>query len=444
VSLAADLLQRLAGFSEVAGTPARYVIAFSGGLDSTVLTHVLASNRELHRIPVIAVHVDHGLQAESASWRDTCEAFAQQSGVDFISLAVSVDLKSGRGPEASAREARYAALRAVVEPGDWLLSAHHEDDQAETLLLGLMRGSGPGGIAGIGAIRRFAAGWLARPLLDVSRGTLHDYATNSGLTWIEDPSNQDQSLDRNYLRHEVLPQLDARWPDVAGRLRRSAQLAGEAAKLLSELAEIDRVELGDRRDRLTLDKLRELSPERQRNVLRHVIRNLGLPVPGGSPLQSIVDDLIPAREDAQPLVCWSGVEVRRYRNELYIVKKDMPKLNPKGYRQVSSGRVEIGPGLGELVLTPGAPSGLSDAVVKRGLELHFRKGGEDFQPLGQSHTRKLKKLLQEAGVVPWMRECLPLLFADGRIVAVADLWIAADAASEPGTAVSWENGPCIY
>jgi len=438
------LLQRLAEFSAVAGSPARYVIAFSGGLDSTVLTHVLACSREAHQIPMLAVHVDHGLQPESAAWRESCATFASGLGVDFVARQVDVALDSGRGPEASAREARYAALRTLVSPGDWLLSAHHEDDQAETLLLNLMRGSGPGGLAGIGALRPFAAGWLVRPMLDVPGDALRDYATAAEIGWIDDPSNQDQVLDRNYLRHEVLPKLDQRWPDAASRLRRSAELAGEAAALLAELAEIDRTTLGDCPDRLALDRLRELSRVRQRNVLRHVVRLLGLPVPGASQLGNIVDELVPARDDAQPLVRWPGAEVRRYRNQLYIIAGNALGMTCDAGQVVSGNRVDVGPGLGTLVFTPGAPAGLSDEVIQSGLELRFREGGEDFQPSGQAHTRKLKKMLQEAGVVPWMRERLPLLYSDGQLVAVGDLWIAAHAASEPGVAVGWENCPALY
>ena len=438
------LLQRLARFSDVAGVPARYVIALSGGLDSTVLTHILATTREVHGIPVIAVHVDHGLQSESAGWSDFCQSFAAESGIDFIARKVDVDRSTGLGPEASARAARYAALRDIVQPGDWVLSAHHEDDQAETLFLNLLRGSGPAGLAGIGALRRFSGGWLARPMLDVTRAALEEYGTSAGLSWITDPTNQQLEFDRNYLRHEVMPRLDQRWPDAAARLRRSAELAGEAAQLLSELAAIDQASLGGQPDRLPLAELCELSPERQRNLLRYVIRGLGLPVPGRSQLQSVVDDLIPARDDAQPLVSWSGAEVRRYRNQLYIVAGNLPEFAADEARAVRGDRVELAAGLGVLRLTRGAAIGLSDTVLEAGLELRFREGGEDFQPQGQRHTRKLKKLLQEAGVVPWMRDRLPILYSNGRIVAVADLWIAADAASEPGTTISWSGGPCIY
>jgi tRNA(Ile)-lysidine synthase len=438
------LLQRLARFSDVAGKPARYVIAFSGGLDSTVLTHILATTQQTHGVPVVAVHIDHDLQAGSAGWSDSCDSFATDLGIDFITRKVCVDRASGLGPEASARAARYAALRDIVQPDDWLLSAHHEDDQAETLFLNLMRGSGPAGLAGIGALRRFALGWLVRPMLDVARTALKDYATNAGLSWVSDPTNEELEFDRNYLRHEVMPRLDQRWPDAAGRLRRSAELAGEAAQLLSELAAIDQLAIAEHPNRLSLAELCKISPERQRNVLRHAIRGLGLPVPGRGQLQSIVDDLIPARDDAQPLVSWRGAEVRRYRNQLYVIAGNLPESTPDDFLPLHGGKFELGTGLGVLTLTAGATIGLSDAVMRAGVELRFREGGEDFQPQGQAHTRKLKKLLQEAGVVPWMRDRLPILYSSGRIVAVADLWIASDAASEPGTAICWSDGPSIH
>ncbi len=438
------LFQRLSSFSDRAGTPARYVVAFSGGLDSTVLLHILASSQAQHRIPILAVHVNHGLQEEAPRWAEFCAETSATYGVDFVAHEVVVASSSGLGPEASAREARYACLCNVVRPDDWLLSAHHQNDQAETLLLNLLRGSGPAGLAGIGALRRFAAGWLVRPLLDVSRIELEEYARRFDLQWIEDPSNEEQVFDRNFLRHEVMPRLDARWPDAAGRLRRSAQLAGEASQLLSELAELDLTALGGRPERLALSGLRALTLQRQRNMLRYAVRRLGLPAPGAKQLQSIVADLIPARDDAQPLVCWSGIAVRRYRDELYIGAENLPEAVVNYSRVISGSRIDMGPGLGTLTLTAGADRGLSEAVVDAGLELRFREGGEEFQPQDQIHKRKLKKLLQEAGVVPWMRERLPILYSQGRIVAVADLWVAADSVAEPGTAIAWINGPSIF
>jgi len=212
------LLRKLAELADLAGRPDRYVIALSGGLDSTVLTHALATAHDERSTPVLAVYVDHGLQKESAVWSRHCAAFAATLGIEFLSVQADVDEHSGTGPEAAAREGRYAVLQTLIRTGDWLLSAHHKDDQAETLLLNLMRGSGPAGLAGIAEVRPFSVAWLVRPLLSVSQRELRDYATEHELDWIDDPSNQDRHFDRNYLRHEVMPRLEARWPDVASRL----------------------------------------------------------------------------------------------------------------------------------------------------------------------------------------------------------------------------------
>ena len=438
----ATLSQQLAKLEEVAGAPARYVVAFSGGLDSTVLLHALVELHEQSDVPLLAIHVDHGLQPDSAGWSKQCAAFAKQLGVEFRAVVVTVQLDTGKGPEASAREARYAALRTEMQSGDWLLSAHHCNDQAETLLLNLIRGSGPAGIAGIGAMRRFGPGWLARPMLNVEVAAIRQYANDAGLSWIEDPSNTDRGFDRNFLRLEILPRLESRWPDVAVRLRRSAGHAGEASTLLVELAEIDLAGVDGRAERLPIDGVTQLSPARQRNLIRHALRCLGLSMPTALQLDRVLSEVIPARDDAQPLVSWPGASVRRYRNGLYLLPEKLTAALE--YLDFSGSRAELGGGLGALNFESGAEVGLSEQRITRGLNIRPRIGGEKFQPEGQSHTRKLKKLLQEEGVVPWMRDRLPLVYSGEQLVAVGDLWMAADAVSRPGVAVRWSGRPALH
>ena len=434
------LAAELANLEEAAGPPTRYVIAFSGGLDSTVLLHSLAGlNPDAE---ITAIHIDHALQEESVAWEHHCRQFASSLGVDFQSVKVRVQLESGKGPEASAREARYAALLAKLTPGDWLLSAHHREDQAETLLLNLIRGSGPAGVAGIGDIRRFGPGWLARPLLNVDRQALHDYATSTGLRWIEDPSNSDRRFDRNFLRHEVLPRLKSRWPDIAARLQRSAGHAGEASQLLIDLARIDLENLGDRPERLPIDQLTSLSEARQRNLIRHCLRELGLSTPTALQLDRVLQDLLPAREDAQPHVTWPGTSVRRYRNRLYLMPLELAETFDG--LEVEGARVELGAGLGALLFDSVDGPGLEPSLLDAGLTVRSRQGGEEIRLVGQSHTKKLKKLLQEEGVVPWMRDRLPLVYSGDALVAVGDLWMAADAAAEPGISVRWEARPALH
>ena len=436
------LRQQLGQLETVAGKPSRYVIAFSGGLDSTVLLHALASQREELGIRMVAIHIDHGLHEDAGAWSEHCRSVAGELGVDYLSRSVTVQLESGKGPEASARDARYAALYAELAYGDWLLSAHHREDQAETLLLNLIRGSGPLGIAGIGEIRRFGPGWLVRPLLTTGRDELLEYADREALNWVEDPSNVDRRFDRNFLRHDILPRLKSRWPDIAARLQRSASHSGEAAQLLSDLARIDLEALGDRPERLPIDRLLALSVARQKNLLRYALRCLGLSTPTMMQLERILTEVIPARDDAQPLVAWPGASVRRYRNALYLLPEELAEL-PEPI-EVKDSEVPLGAGLGVLQFVRGEARGLSQPVLERGIRVCFREGGEQFMPEGQPHTRKLKKLLQQEGIVPWMRDRLPLVYAGDELVAVGDLWLAAAAVSRPGVAVRWKDRPALH
>lgn len=438
------LLQKLAALSGGASQPKRYVVAFSGGLDSTVLLHALAADSGNREVPIIAAHVDHGLHEDSSDWSAHCNAVAESLGVRFISKRVLVDDQAGHGPEAAARDARYRVLGSLLEHDDWLLSAHHQDDQAETLLLNLVRGSGPAGLAGIAEIRSFEAGWLVRPLLPFAQSDLRKYADLHELSWIDDPSNDNQQFDRNFLRHEIMPRLESRWPEAARRLQRSSRLASDAASLLNELAAIDAATLGDRPDRLQIDDLNALPITRQRNVLRYAIRQLGLATPSAAHVQKVIDEVIAAREDAEPVVCWNGVEIRRYRKSLYLLAADPFKAPADQGIAVDAQRLQLEQDLGVLRLVSDSAEGLSQDVVKHGLELRYRHGGEKFRPSGQAHTKKLKKLLQEASIVPWMRDRIPLIYADGELVAVADLWLAAGAVSKPGIAIHWENRPAIH
>ena len=438
------VLECLEALETADNKPDRYVIALSGGLDSAVLAHALSMTRERHGRSLLAVHVDHQLHPESGSWTDHCRALAGSLGIEFVAETVAVDAAEAGGLEAAARKARYEALALHTGHGDWLLSAHHRDDQAETLLLNLMRGSGPAGLAGIGLLTPFAAGWLARPLIDLSRAALQAYADEHELRWIDDPSNEDLRFDRNFLRHTVLPLLEQRWQGVVGRLARSAGLAAEAARMLDELAAIDLQSVGGRATRIEIEGLLALSEARQRNLLRHAVRRAGLPAPGAARLATVLDSVLRAREDAQPLVEWEGAEVRRYRGKLYLLPALGRQTLPAEGQRLAATAVSLGPGMGVLRLQPGARQGLSGPVLERGLHVQTRRGGEEIKPAGQLHTKKLKKLLQEAGVVPWMRDRLPLVYAGERLVAVADLWIAAEAASEPGTAVRWDDRPEIH
>lgn len=438
MSLTAEsLATRLDGFGV---TPEqRLIIAYSGGLDSTVLLHLLSSLRRVGDL--VAVHINHGLHPAADSWQSHCEACCRSLNVAFVAKRVVVDASDGLGTEAAAREARYSALRAMVEPGDCVLSAHHKDDQAETLLLNLMRSSGPLGLAAILPLREFGSGLLCRPLLGESRDALLDYARQNDLSWVEDPSNLDTEFDRNFLRQMVLPTFEARWPDVSSRLSRSSELMAEASDLLDALAGIDLEAAGGQAERLVVDALAELDDARRRNLLRFCLRKVGLPFPGRKRLASISQGVVDAKPDANPCVAWPGGEVRRHRGCLYLmpplgVEPESPCPIPADAEHVS-----VGAGLGRLRFVRG-DRGLHPMLFEQGLELRFREGGESLTAADM--TKKLKKLLQEAGIVPWMREHIPLLYSDGKLVAVADLWMDADCIDNDGVSIHWENHPALY
>lgn len=425
----------------------RYVVAFSGGLDSTTLLHALAASRGVNDVSLVALHVNHALQPDADRWEEHCRAFARDLDVPFDVCRVVVPTGDGRSLEAAAREARYAAIMARVQPGDVVLSAHHEDDQAETLLINLLRGSGPAGLAGIGSMQRLGPGRLCRPLLDVPRQALLEYARHQGLDWVEDPSNGDPGFDRNFLRREVLPRLTERWPAATTGLRRSAELAAESRLLQHELADLDLTALArppGNCARLDTAGLTALSPVRQRNVLKRAIELSGLPPAPSKRLFEAVATLLPAPPDAQPLIRWPGAELRRYRQLLFILRAASPVLPVAPLSLGADGRaLELGPGLGRLRLEEDTRGGMRPQLVGSALSVRFRRGGEKLKPQGRRESHRLKELLRSAGVVPWMRPVIPLLYAGESLVAVADLWVDTAAFSAPGMAVRWEGRPAL-
>lgn len=424
----------------------RWLVAFSGGMDSTVLLHALSQCGDDLPQQVLAIHIDHGIHAESATWERHCAQIAATFGVDYLCKRVSVAAKGAGGMEAAARDARYSAFRNLVRDGDCLLSAHHADDQAETLLLNLLRGSGVAGIAGIGFSQPFAEGRLLRPLLDISRESLQHYAANQDLDWLDDPANDDTRFDRNFLRKSVMPLLATRWPAVATQFRKSADLAGEASELLNELADLD-LASHEAADRLSIVALKALTPARQRNLLRRAVSICGLPSPPASRLYQAVNELIPAREDAQPYIQWNGAELRRYRDRLHIMANipDIPDIAEQQAKLLlpDGHAVELMPGMGALRLKSAAATGIDPRLARDGIRIRYRQGGEEVRLAGHACTHKLKKLLQQDGILPWMRDRLPLLYAGDELVAIADLWIADGSAAQGGLEVLWDNRPTI-
>jgi tRNA(Ile)-lysidine synthase len=400
--------------------PASYLIAYSGGLDSTVLLHAAAGlRREL--APLRAVHIDHGLQAVSASWTAHCQRFCAALGIEFLSVAVKVDLQQGDGLEAAARKARYAAFAGLLRSGDCLLTAHHLDDQAETVLLQLLRGCGPRGLAAMAPIDAFAAGTHARPFLGLERDALVEYAQAAALDWIDDPSNSDTRLRRNYLRHDIMPRLRRYWPAASRTLARSARHAAAAAALLDERAAEDLRDLqGPHPDMLSVTGIRALSRPRADNVLRYWLHSLSLPLPSTTQLERVHTEMLPAPSDAMPLIGWPGGEIRRYRDWLYAMAPLAADHAGCELRWEDPRQALALPGGAVLSARPVRGEGLRQDLAP--LIVRFRRGGEECRPAGRGrHAHSLKGLLQEAGVPPWLRGHVPLIYrADDDGVAAED------------------------
>jgi len=292
-------------------------IALSGGVDSVALLQAAREVAARHPgLQLRALHVDHGLQPQSGEWAASCRELCGRLAIPFEVLELKLVPRKGESVEAEARSERYAALSAALEPGECLLTAHHADDQLETVLLQLFRGAGVAGLAAMPPSAALGPGLHLRPLLQASREEIVEFAKLRGLEWIDDPMNTESRFDRSYLRHEVLPSIIQRWPAAARTVGRSARHLAEAQGLLEALAEIDASRYLDNEGTLAVAGLLQLPHARRVNVLRWWIVRQGLGLPSTARLESIIRDVLPARPDAHPVVTWPTGEVRRRKGRL--------------------------------------------------------------------------------------------------------------------------------
>ena len=400
-----------------APSAAAWRLAYSGGVDSTVLLH-LAAKAGMPGLQ--AVHVHHGLQSNADAWAQHCAATCQQWRVPLHVERVSIDPNDAAGPEAAARAARYAALHRHLPDGGVLMTAHHRDDQAETVLLRLLRGTGVGGLAAMRPLLPWGAGQLWRPLLRYSRAELLAYAQEQGLRWIEDGHNTQPRYARSYLRAEVMPALHQRWPDLAAQLSKAAELSDEASGLLEQLAAQDLAGVGASASDpfLSIAALARLDPARRNNLLRYWLQQRSLPLPHRDTLQLIGSEVMAAGVDAEPRLAWPGGEFRRYRDHLYA----LACLPPEPLDWSSDWD-----GLSILVLPAGCGVLSGEGDTPDTCTVRFGHGGEALKPVGSPHTRRLKQLFQQAGIPPWQRRRMPMIFFGGELIAVADLWRSVSA-----------------
>lgn len=408
------------------GLQRTYWIAYSGGMDSHVLLSCCHEIRKELPLTLRAIHVNHHLQPFADEWAKHCQAVCRDYEIELITRDVFLQPKQGESLEELARNERYTVFAACLQADDVLLTAHHQDDQAETILLQLLRGAGLPGLAGMPAVKKIANAYHARPLLSFTREQLRQAAV--GLQWIDDLSNQDINFDRNFLRQVIFPQLANRWPALTQTLARSAAHCAEAQTLLAHWA----LPIAGQKT-LSVRELLNFSDAQQRLILREWLRVQGHPVPNTKKISNLLATVLHAREDRAPLVRWAATEVRRYGDDLYV----MPALMPHNERESYEWRLEQNLNLPIGTLRAQAISDKHFAVENKVLHVRFRCGGESVAMPGGS--RALKNLFQEWRVPPWLRNRIPLIYHQKELIAVVGYYMNEQFMHEAGFKIILEQ-----
>ncbi|MPW35184.1 tRNA lysidine(34) synthetase TilS [Vibrio sp. B1Z05] len=412
----------------------KIVLALSGGLDSRVMLHCLSRYQGLARYQtqnqttkVMAVHVNHGLSQNAAHWTTQCQQWCEASSIVFCVEHAHLDINSKQSLEAQARDARYELLAKHLQNGDLLLTAQHADDQLETLLLALKRGSGPRGLAGMGASSAFQDSLLVRPFLSLRREQLHDYAVEHQLQWVEDESNQDTKFDRNFLRHAVVPQLSKRWPEIQKNALRSAELCFEQEQLLDELLQHQYQQTLNPDNSLSMQRLSAVSEAIRHRLIRQWFKQHNQPMPSRKQLILLFNEVIGAGADANPKLVIGDRTVRRFQNSIHLVKEIEP---PQEWQSVlkSNQILDLPHQLGSVVLGNHSDLGLGVRAANADEKawVQFNPSGLSAHPAGRVGSRKLKKLFQEYQIPPWKRSLIPILMYNDKVVAVGDLFVCRD------------------
>lgn len=418
-------------------------VAFSGGVDSTVLLDAAArvlGRRAPERLA--AVHVNHGLHPDAGAWEDHCREAAARLGIRFEARRAAVRASPGGGNlEAAARAARHRALAETVPRGEAILLAHHRDDQAETALLRILRGAGPAGMAAMRREATLRGLRLVRPLLEVPRSEILAYANARRLSWVEDPANAAAAHDRNHVRRRVLPVVAERWPGAAATLVRLARRSEETAAMLDALGAADLAAAKGRAPgTLNAAAIAALPPPRAANALRTwLVARHRIPPPPRHWLRVVAEEVAAAGSDRRPEAVRAGVWVRRHRGELHTGRERAPPRLPWNTRwRLDGAPLDLPHGRLAAVRTAG--DGLAAARLPPVVEVRFRRGGESCRPRARGVTKPLKRLMQESGVPPWERGTWPLVFAGGRIAAAPGLFVCEPFAAhrgEPAWRVEW-------
>jgi len=397
--------------------PEKYWIGFSGGADSTALLLAMWECRERLAAPIHAVHFHHGLQDAANEWLEHCESFCRERGIPFLSKRLEVVPVKRSSLEEEARNCRYRAVALILGDQEMYLTAHHAEDQAETLFLNLMRGSGIEGLAGIPVLRNLENGWVARPLLDRRRVDLEQFLEVRDVAWLTDASNADTAFDRNYLRHELFPLLEQRWPGLVRRLSRTARNARTSAAAMAMFIENQSGDLVRDQLKMPLQKLLELKPEMQTLIVRQWLRRHEVPVLPEARLREFLDQLAGSQLTHQAEVQWEDWMIKRYQRDLWLHRRK-PFLACPEVQWHNGMELDLGPDSGCVRL-------VGDATALPGSWLvRARKEGDRFRLLPNGPSHKIKQFFQSAFVPPWLRSGIPVLEWDGEPVALGD-WIIA-------------------
>jgi tRNA(Ile)-lysidine synthase len=424
------------------------VVGVSGGADSACLLTALAqigSESLPRRLAVRGVHIDHGLQSAAVALREASIALCGRLQIPLCVAAVVVDAASGESLEAAARTARYRGFALELKAGECLLTAHHAQDQAETLLLQLLRGAGLKGLSAMPICRPFANGWHLRPLLDVTQRDLRMFAETYAVARIDDPMNRDLRFDRSYLRAHLWPKIVERWPGAESAIARAARHLADAQGLLdrSAIPMVQRLRDGEA---LSVAGLRALSEREQVSAVRHWLSAAAITPPPASRLAEALRQIFSADADHLPVIAWGQHALRRYQERLFVTPAVVPSLRARQEWRVAPGaRLELGPGLGALRWAPQI-GGLEASRLPEILSVRRRSGGEALKVGVRARTQSVQHLCQAMGVLPWMREALPLVYANESLIAIGDIWQDARwsvAAGEPGFGCVWEDAPIL-
>lgn len=420
----------------------QWYVGFSGGLDSTVLLHLLhewcAANPDAPTLS--AIHINHGMQSAADEWQDHCEETCR--ALQLVLRTHSVKVHSTGTGESAARDGRYRAFAEQLEPDAVLFLGHHLDDQVETFFLRLMRGAGVEGLVAMPRVRSLGEGQLVRPLLDFSRVELEHYAAHHGLAHVEDPSNQNTDMDRNFLRTQVLPLLASRWPAYRQSVARASGHMAAAALVLGEVPETVHSAMGDAG--LLLEPLTSGSGEVAATKLRAWLRSQGCQAPDHALLTEFLRQLRTAAVDSNPRLACSTYVLQRYLDGVYLVPDFVAPAPAQSLDLVPEVRCEV-PGAGTVNLQRSDGDGLILAPGEQ-LTVCWRQGGERCRLPGREQSQSLKNLLQEWRIPPWWRDRVPLIYFEDKLVAVGDLarcestrWRAAAQKGEDLWTLSWER-----